>query len=199
MTAGVLTVTSLNPADLWTSVQSVQSRSRSRNLDLSDVRLFVDLVQQAELLCHEYSVERTSISVRVDGGAVCNSYKYGAETTILSYSVERTDAGDCPVIKVFRGWAEKRPYGNKATCGRVLVPGGHPARQALKNVGLIDGGDRYARVYAQTSVIPAQCVSCQFLNTDASARRFLHCVPCPAGPTDSPCREFAAMPTSIGA
>lgn len=143
----------LNPDAIWEEVEKVQATSRQRKIERHQVDLFVHMCRQALKTCEKYGIETSAIEVEVTGGGVPISYKYVAETTIISYLPElKLDDQESHqylptgvmIVTVQRGPAKKNRDNHHA---RIRVPAHHPARNLLKEAGLITGNDRYARVY----------------------------------------------------
>ena len=71
---------------LWTDVQAVQSKAKTRTLNREDVNNFLQLWRASLLFCEKYRIKKGVITVFIDGGTVNYSCGYRAENTKIEYS-----------------------------------------------------------------------------------------------------------------
>lgn len=126
---------------LWTCVCKAQASAKTRTLEQKNVEsgAFLVLCKAALRLCEKYGLEKSSIEVYEDGGAVANAYRNRAETTALSF-----DGKTLNVLRTSARHVAGGDYGVRYC--RIRVPATNPVRNQLKADGWIDGRDPYARI-----------------------------------------------------
>lgn len=130
---------------LWEAVSTVQAKARTRTLDESDVKsgIFLLLCEAALRFCNKHGLEKSSIEVWEDGGAVPNSYRQAGQTSAMSFNGTKICCDRFDARHVGNGdWGVRY-------C-RIRVPANNPVRQVLKEEGWVDGRDPYARITEKT-------------------------------------------------
>ena len=83
-------------------LESANGIGKVRLLDIEDVKDFVKKAEKARKKMQKYNLQN-NIEGRIDGGGVCNSYRYKAETSAIIFNGKE--------FKGVRTCAKKAAYG----------------------------------------------------------------------------------------
>ena len=130
---------------LWEGVCFIQAKSKTRQLEESDVKsgLFLSLCEAALRLCEKYGLEKSLIEVYEDGGAISNSYRNAAQSSGMYFRGTSIECDRFASRHVSGG-----DYGIRYC--RIRVNATNPLRKTLKEEGWIIGNDQYARITEKT-------------------------------------------------
>jgi hypothetical protein len=127
--------------ELWQAISAVQDKAKTRLLSESDVKSgkFLLLCEAALKFCEMHNLDKGSIEVLEDGGAVPNAYRHAAQTSAMFFNGARLICDRPSARHVANG------DGGVRYC-RIRVPASNPARKLLKEEGWISDRDQYARI-----------------------------------------------------